>query len=422
MPLRKLSIFRRHIDKNLNKRVKIILYRRKLIGLLLIFGVSIGISFLGNFWIFRKIYYRFRKIFKTSNENKILNAKIESFEIPKVGYNISVETALNSRCTSDFDGDQGNFHWGLFDETKKLSEEQIKEILNLINIPRFTKERVEIRLAKNTFNFVIDGQKIGLIREHMMIESGMQQQALCLICSALGIGMVFENSTKDGRLISATDHENIKIKVVAMKPSYNGSYWSSIPPKGYKSWKSDNLPEPNRSGAKSLLSLLGNLNIKKEEGNRATLQSVSQLLWAAKGRTPHLYKSKPWGMTIPTWGGEQNITGLYLILDGELSKYINWRWNGWAHSLGKIGKIDGKIKEEIFSYFKPFNCLIIISKNENFSRALWEAGFQLLNLVLQASSLNLKFFAHLFDYAQRETIKRCGILEPICGLFVEYSS
>ena len=38
---------------------------------------------------------------------------------------------------------------------------------------------------------------------------------------------------------------------------------------------------------------------------RADKTKISQLLWAARGRTPHYVKSHPWGLTIPTWGGVQ---------------------------------------------------------------------------------------------------------------------
>ena len=56
---------------------------------------------------------------------------------------ISVEMALNSRCTSDSDGNPRKFHWGMFNRTKKLSDEQIKKIIGLAKIPRFSHRKVD---------------------------------------------------------------------------------------------------------------------------------------------------------------------------------------------------------------------------------------------------------------------------------------
>ncbi len=75
-----------------------------------------------------------------------------SFDLPEEGDNISVEMALNSRCTSDYDGNPEKFHWGMFDRKKKLSSEQIKKIISLAKIPRFTRQKAAIRSNCNIFS------------------------------------------------------------------------------------------------------------------------------------------------------------------------------------------------------------------------------------------------------------------------------
>jgi hypothetical protein len=308
----------------------------------------------------------------------------------------------------------------MFDKTKKLSDEQMRKIIHLARIPRFTTGKVEIKTEGNILTFIIENRSSGPVRDWMMVESGMQQQAVGLVCAALGIGMVFINSGRDGRRISDTGHENIRIKLDAMKPSYNGSYWTNSLPKGNRSWRRDNLPHPSRNGEKPLLSVLRELKIENPNGKIATQASISQLLWAARGRTPHLYKSKPWGMTIPTWAGEQNITGVYLILEGKLSRYLNWRWNGWAHSTQFLKKISEELRRQMISWLPAYNCLIVLCKNEHFGRAYWEIGYQTLNLMLQAKSIDLSYKAVLLDEKQKEYFHKIGIKDAVASLFTTY--
>ena len=370
-------------------------------------------------WFIRKIYHKIEDLFippvrlppESERENKIL---------ANGGYAIQVETALNSRCTSDYDGNQNKFHWGMFDQTKRLTDEQIKNIVHLANVPHFTDERVEIRIEKNILSFVIDNQKQGLIREHMMVESGMQQQAVGLVCAALGVGLLFVNSGKDGRRLSETVHENVKIELDAMKPSYNESYWTSMPPNGNKSWRNNNLPDPLRTGTKPLLSVLEELKAENSNGKIATKQAMSQLLWAARGRTPHLYKSRPWGMTIPTSRGEQNITGVYVILEGKLSRYVNWRWKGWAHSTELVKAVSEELGIQLLNWLPSYNCLIVLAKNEHFAEADWEIGYQSLNLMLQAKSLNLSYRLVLLNEKDREFLHTIGIKGAVASLFTTY--
>jgi hypothetical protein len=386
--------------------------RRKFLGLIAAAGVIFVISLFGNYWVVRKIFYRIEDFFKRSKKTPA-DINRTAVEIPKDAYSVSVELALNSRCTSDYDGNQYKFHWGMFDETKKLSDEQINRIVTHAKIPRFTDGRVEIRKKDNLLTFVIESEKAAILNDWMMVESGMQQQAVGLICAALGIGMVFQSSSKDGRSISDTDHENIKIKIDAMKPSYNDSYWTNSPPDGNESWRSNNLPITRRNGGKPLLSVLRDLKVEDLNGNIATQESISQLLWAARGRTPHLYKSKPWGMTIPTWGGEQNISSVYLVSRNSLSKYINWNKNRPAHELLECHKINNNLFQELLRPFSANQGLIVLGINENYARAFWEIGYQLLNLLLQAKALEIYYQAFLLNEAQKINIRAAGVADPV---------
>ena len=359
-------------------------------------------------------------------KNRVLNAVHSIIEpvkphlksVPLQGQTISVETALNSRCTSDYDDDQRRSHWGMFEATRKLTAEQVEKIVSLAKIPQFTEQHIEIRAKKSVLTFVIQKSESETINEWAMIESGMQQQAVGLVCAALGVGMVFSNLGRAGRAISSSEHATIRIKLAPIKPSYNGEYWSNQAPAGENSWKTGNLPNPLRDGDKPLLSTLANLKTENEGSCVTTDHSISQLLWAARGRTPHFYKSKPWGMTIPTWAGEQNISGVYLLSRERILKYVNWENNKPTHSLSQIISINNDLNKELLDPFSLRNNLIVLGKNEDSGRALWEIGYQFLNLILQASSLRIAYKALLLGEGNKTEFARAGISAPVAVLAI----
>jgi hypothetical protein len=201
-----------------------------------------------------------------------------------------------------------------------------------------------------------------------------------------------------------------------MKPTYNGSYWSNLPPADTNPWLRGNLPDPARDAGKPLLTALANLRTHNKGFRKSTDKCISQLLWAARGRTPHLYNSKPWGMTIPTWAGEQNISSVYLVSNGRLSQYINWDYNRPTHSLLELGKLDERLFQKLLKLFSSSYGFIILRKNEGFGRALWEVGYQLLNLMLQANSLDISYQTCLLDESQRLTVALTGVPDPVAIL------
>jgi len=177
-------------------------------------------------------------------------------ELSAQSKNISVEMALNSRCNSDYDGIPEIFHWGAFDKKKKLTKEQIETIVGYAKIPEFTNHRSEINSDYNILTFIIENQTFEIERQWLMVESGMQQQAVCLVCSALGVGLVFKNRGKNGALISDEDYATISMRLDPIKPAYGNSYWSTEPPSDPKPWKKGNLQDPKRDGPKPLLDIL----------------------------------------------------------------------------------------------------------------------------------------------------------------------
>jgi len=362
-------------------------------------------------YIIRKIKRRFSKPVKIPPDHERTVV-----ELADEGESISVEMALNSRCTSDYDENPKNFHWGMFDKTKKLADEQIEKIVQLSKIPRFTNIQVGIQAKANILTFVVNDRASAIQRDWAMVESGMQQQAAGLICAALGVGMVFRNQGKDGTALSDTDFATVKFKLDAMKPSYNSSFWSSLPPSEKRPWRKGNLPDPVRDGTKPFISALENLKTENRSGRKSTDEAVSQLLWAARGRTPHYYKSRPWGMSIPTWAGEQGISTVFALSHNTLYKYINWGSNRPTHTLSEVQKIDEPLFRRLLSSFSANHALIVLGKNEDFARALWEIGYQLLNLLLQAHSLGISYRGVLLDEAQRSTLGRMGIGNPIALL------
>lgn len=340
----------------------------------------------------------------------------EEAELPPEGSTISVEVALNSRCSSDDDGNPRKFHWGMFDSTKRLSDEQIREIVDLARIPRLTDGKIEVRPDQNLLTFVIDNNATNTQRRWLMVESGMQQQAVGLVCSALGVGTVIRNLGKDGLLVSEDERALLQIRLDAMKPTYDGSYWSDLAPAGRSPWLRGNLPDPVRSGSIPLIAALASLESRSEGSARLTEERMGQLLWAARGRTPHLYKTRPWGLTIPTWGGEQNITSVYVISDNKLLEYVNWKRNRPTHSLAKAATLDERQTARMQSLFPPCQALIVLCKNEDSGRALWEIGYELLNVLLQAHSLRIGYRTILLDEIQRSSLCRLGLNDPVAML------
>jgi hypothetical protein len=338
-------------------------------------------------------------------------------QLPTEGEYVSVEKALNSRCSSDYDDDPSIFHWGMFDKSKFLSEGDIQRVISLSQIRRFTSGALGIRAEKNTLFFVTDPQAAGIEKDRLMVESGMHQQAVSLVCAALGIGSVILNLGPDGKIVSPGEFGSVRMKIDPMKPSYEGSYWSTSPPNKWNKWQKGNLPDPMRDGKTPLLSALRDYALQNIHGKPVSIQSLSQLLWAARGRTPHFYKSIPWGLTIPVWAGGKDLTNLLVLTSSRLCDYRNRGRRGPTHSLKRFAPVKQDLYLRVLQLFPAWNCLIVFSTNDLHTRALWEVGYQMLNLAIQAYSLDISYELFLLEGEQKAFLAdNLGISGPIAAL------
>jgi hypothetical protein len=199
----------------------------------------------------------------------------------------------------------------------------------------------------------------------------------------------------------------------AMKPSYMGSFWTSALPSDRKPWRSGNLPDPRRDGKKPLLQVLKNLEIRQKGASKADLPELGQLLWAAKGRTPHLYKSKPWAMTVPFWTDRVETTSVYLIRNRRLYRYVNWDSDHPTHSIAEIRTLSETEFAGMAKEFSGADRFIVLGRNDDHGRAFWEIGYELLNLLVQAKSAEVDYSAQLLDDAQSRQMTQLGMRNPL---------
>lgn len=334
--------------------------------------------------------------------------------LPEGGSSISVETALNSRCTSDRDGDPKIFHWGMFDPSKRLRPEDALFIMESARIPHITSSGAYVIASGNELTFRIEGASGGIKREQLMIESGMQQQAVCLSCAALGAGMVFHGMGMEGTKAPDGDVDTVRIEIDAMQPSYGNSFWTADVPGD--PWVKGNLSNPVRQGQRSLLNLLSGIKPDYSGHAAVTDEIIGQVLWAARGRTPHLYKSRHCGLTIPTAQGKQNISGVFLLRSDRLFEYLNQFKDKPTHALEYRNEVNTKTRQSIQHEFSSSTTLVIFVRNEASARAFWEIGYQLLNAALQATALDVSYQAILLNEAQRTRIESIGIRTPVAVL------
>jgi hypothetical protein len=357
--------------------------------------------------ILRKVRARFKTSPSPSKQTTLHIA-----ELPRDGENVSLELALNSRCCSDDDGDPEIFHWGMFDTSSTVSVDQINRIANLARKVALPEGSSKVEVEEDRLAFSINAASANHARTISMIENGMQQQSVCLVCAALGMGLTFDSRGPDGQQLSPERHLTTKMCIRPMRASYNGSYWTDLAPEKERPWLPGNLPNPRRDGETPLVKAIANLRWEGDGSELAAAKHVSQLLWAARGRTPHLYKSKPWGLTIPTWQGLQNISSTYIAMAGKLYRYINWKDGRPTHGLVVVEN-QAKLGMELQDSLAPANCLLVLVTNETYARALWEVGYQLLNVMLQASALGIWYRATILTDQGRNSLGRISNGTPV---------
>jgi len=340
---------------------------------------------------------------------------------------VSIEKVLNSRCSCDFDGNPKKDHWGVFTKDRHPPRRILERVLRCCKkTPQFSKGKLSLWFENEYLFLGFEKTNDPFKTRLLHIESGMQQEAVYLACTVLGLGTCIRNLGINGT--ESTDRiATVRHLILEKANSYEAGKFSIAPPGPEKPFKKGkNLSEPKRDGNVECLLELGQLTLFKNTGTQAGETDISQLLWAAKGRTPHYIKSHPWGLTIPTMGGGQNYTTVYLIKENKLFRYINWtifRYINWktksfpwwiagnpTHDIKFLKKVD------ISSQLDDANTGIILTRNEKTNRALWEVGYMLENMLLQAKSLGISYKSKAFTKEEIRKLERKGISEAVAAL------
>jgi hypothetical protein len=342
----------------------------------------------------------------------------------------SIERVLNSRCSSDLGITKS--HFGTF-INKYPSETTIDRILKCLDIPRFSDERL-LHWFENGFLFLgFKHAKDPHTQRLLHIESGMQHEAVYLACAAEGVGTCIHNQgingTQKGEITSTARH-----LIMEMTDPYDSGKLTTKAPGPQKPCiPGKNLTEPVRDGDIECLAELSKLTTFKKSGSSATEKDISQLLWATKGRTPHCVKVNRWnfmwGLTIPTWGGGQNYTSVHLVKDKKLYSYVNWtkefslmnrlfrekfRWTRGnpTHDIRFVRNVD------ISSQMDGHEEAIILCQNEHTGRALWEVGYMLENVFLQAKSLGISYESKVFSADKASQLNELGVANAVAAVFI----
>jgi len=341
----------------------------------------------------------------------------------------SIETVLNSRCSSGFEVGINKRHWGIL--TSKIPEAtKINKILSLLQIPRFSEGKLQNWFEGERLFLGFQADNDTVVNRILNIESGMQQQALNLYCTAfkLGLGTINQgiDGTPYGEKIAATSYI-----IRETLPSYKRGFFTTSKPGQPRSFKSSKkLSAPVRESKQDFFTNMPSLTSSSNKGSQASEHDKSQLLWAAKGRTPHLIRLQVlkmmWGLTIPTWKGGQDYTRVHLITGKKNYLYTNltkgiipksivpqqisWIQGRPTHDLEQTGEIN------IDNMLDGFNNAIILCNNENTNKSLWEIGYMLENLFLQAKSLQIIFKSKIFSQSEIQEIGNKGLSNPVAAV------
>jgi hypothetical protein len=345
---------------------------------------------------------------------------------------VDIEKVLNSRCSSELDIDSRKSHWGTL-INKRPSEEAIDQILRCCNTPRFSDGKL-LQWFENESLFLGFEKPENQHEERLLhIESGMQQEAVYLACAALGIGTYICNQGLNGTQYGEKA-ATARLPIMEMIDPYESGNFTTKAPGPEKSFKTGkNLMAPVREGDVECLPNMGRLTSFNKSGSPATEKDISQLLWAAKGRTPHCIKvdrwNLMWGLTIPTWGGGQNYTSVYLLKNKKLYNYMNWtkefslmnrlfrekfRWTRGnpTHDIRFFRNAN------ISSQMDGHEEAIVLCQNEHTARALWEIGYMLENMFLQAKSLGISYESKVFSADKASQLYELGMANAVAAIFI----
>lgn len=340
---------------------------------------------------------------------------------------VSVEKVLNSRCSSEFAVEKS--HFGAFID-RRPSEEIMNHVLNCCDVPRFSDGQL-LHWFKDGYLFLgFEKSTDHTVQRLLHIESGMQHEAVYLACAAEGVGTCIHNQgidgTEYGEKMATARH-----LIMEMADPYEAGKFSTMAPGPQRPFfVGKNIVEPRRDGDVKCITQLSKLATFCKSGSPATESGMSQLLWAARGRTPHCVKMNRWnfmwGLTIPTWGGNQSYTAVYLVMGGKLYRYVNWTKDSSLMKRLFRERLQGSPTHDIQfarnvnvgSQMRGYERAIFICKNENSGRALWEVGYMLENMFLQAKSLGISYESKIFSEDEISQLDKMGVTGAVAALFI----
>jgi hypothetical protein len=344
---------------------------------------------------------------------------------------VSIECVMNSRCSSEYLGPMKG-HFGTFTD-KVPQQAAIDGVLSSLRIPRFSSEKLLNRFEDgNLFLGFQNSEKQDLLRI-LNVESGMQHQAASLAATVQGIGSCINNQGING---TQDKEKTVTAKLVFMEiiePYATGKYTTAAPGPRKSLIQGKNLSAPVRGGNMDCLEALSHLSTSKKNGSQATEKDISQMLWAARGRTPHginIQKWKlMWGLTIPTVGGVQDYASVYFLEGEKLYRYINWtksfsfmnrlfrqkfQWTRGnpTHDIRFVRNV------ELSAYMSGYEKAIFLCQNEYTGRSVWEVGYMLENMLLQAKSLGISYDSKVLSTKESSELSELGAPNIVASVFM----
>lgn len=183
------------------------------------------------------------------------------------------------------------------------------------------------------------------------------------------------------------------------------------------------LPTPVVNGVDSFEVVLKNLRPDSNfTGVLLSRETVSQLLWAAYGVTPHRTTNNRQGLTVPSALAGYFLTGRIYLVTGE-GVYRYWNrlppGNDLAtqdHRLEPVLSGDWRSALRNASNRIPSTApvYIVLCVNDTTSyRTMQEVGFAVFNLLMQTRALNLAGYATMpLTPAERSAIQNALLLSP----------
>ena len=115
--------------------------------------------------------------------------------------------------------------------------------------------------------------------------------------------------------------------------------------------------------------------------------------------------------------------------DGKLFRYINWtkkfsllnrlfreklKWTRGnpTHDIGFVRKVN------IHTQLDGADAAIILCRNEKSSRALWEVGYMLENMFLQAKSLRISYGSKILKTEETSQLAELGVRNAVAAVLL----